>query len=146
MKNNSNISISNLRMSERLICITQRRVKSRLLVLLLVGADEDVVDGDEHELDGVADEAHDAEADGAGGGDLLELLRVGLVALRQQSPGVGHEFAQTYVQITHWVVLVRDELLDCRHFLSFTNPNLAMMLYLPFQRRAFFYDENLRRV
>lgn len=36
-------------------------------------AEDDVIDGDEEELDDVADAAHDGEADGAGGGNLLEL-------------------------------------------------------------------------
>ena len=35
-------------------------------------AEDDVVDGDEEELDHVADAAHDGEPDGAGGRDLLE--------------------------------------------------------------------------
>ena len=38
-----------------------------------LGADDDIVDGDVDELDEEADEAHDAEPDRGGDGNLLEL-------------------------------------------------------------------------
>ena len=40
--------------------------------MFILRAHDDVVDGDVDELDEEADEAHDAETDGGGDGDLLE--------------------------------------------------------------------------
>ena len=42
--------------------------------LNLLWSDDDVVDGDVDELDEETDEAHDAEPDGGGDGNLRELL------------------------------------------------------------------------
>ena len=55
------------------------------LILILCAPHDDVVDWDEHELNGVADEAHDGKADCATGCDLSELLGVGLGASLEQS-------------------------------------------------------------
>ena len=59
----------------------------RLLVVRGLLANDDVVDGDEHQLDHEADEAHDGETHGASHGDLLELLGVGLGALLHEALG-----------------------------------------------------------
>ena len=58
----------------------------------LGAAYDDVVDGYENQFDGVPDEAHDGETDGAAGGDFLEFLSVGLGAPLEKSAGAGGEF------------------------------------------------------
>lgn len=60
----------------------------------LAGSDDDVVDGDEDELDEEADEAHDDEPDGRPRRHLGELLAVGLVAAFDEADAVLGELAE----------------------------------------------------
>merc|ERR1719500_1070902 len=67
---------------------TSNRVTGWDTLKLISSTDDDVIDGDVDELDEEPDEAHDAEADGGGDGDLGELLPVGLGAALDQPDGV----------------------------------------------------------
>merc|ERR1719452_409270 len=61
---------------------------------ILLGPDNDVVDGDVDELDEEPNEAHEAKPDGRGDGDLREFFPVRLGAPLHQSDGVLAELLQ----------------------------------------------------
>merc|ERR1719310_1296032 len=75
----------------------------------LLATDDDVVDWDEDELHGVANEAHDAETDGASSSDLLELLRIWLSAALDQTARVVGKLNSTLDAVANWVGLVGHE-------------------------------------
>lgn len=70
---------------------------------LRLGAHDDVVDGNVYQLDEEADEAHDAEANGGGDGNLLELLAVGLGAALHQADRVLGEGASRLGELNNLV-------------------------------------------
>lgn len=66
-------------------------------------ADNDVVDGNVYQLDEETNESHDAEANGSGNSDLLELLAVGLGAALDQADGVLGEEASRFSEFNNFV-------------------------------------------
>merc|ERR1719352_633444 len=70
---------------------------------------DDVVDRDEHELDSVADEAHDGKTNGACNCDFLELLGIRLCAPLDKTPGVLSELVSALDAVAERVALVRQE-------------------------------------
>jgi len=72
-------------------------------------ADDDVVDGDEHELHGETDETHDHKTHSARGGDFLEFLGIGLGALLDQTLGGGHEILKAVDAVADRVVGIGQE-------------------------------------
>eukprot|EP00444_Apocalathium_aciculiferum_P027160 CAMPEP_0183430772 /NCGR_PEP_ID=MMETSP0370-20130417/53172_1 /TAXON_ID=268820 /ORGANISM="Peridinium aciculiferum, Strain PAER-2" /LENGTH=73 /DNA_ID=CAMNT_0025616237 /DNA_START=87 /DNA_END=305 /DNA_ORIENTATION=+ len=65
-------------------------------------ANDDVVDGDEDQLDRVSNEAHDGEADRTSHGNFLELLRIGLRAPLDEAAGVMGELEAALDEPSHW--------------------------------------------
>ena len=72
-------------------------------------AHNDVVDGDEDQLHGVSNEAHDGETNGTGHRDLLELLGIRLGASLNQTARVHAKLNGTLHAVANWVVLVGQE-------------------------------------
>eukprot|EP00386_Alphamonas_edax_P006235 GDKI01020267.1.p1 GENE.GDKI01020267.1~~GDKI01020267.1.p1 ORF type:complete len:122 (+),score=4.21 GDKI01020267.1:82-447(+) len=79
---------------------------------LSLSAHKDLIDGDEDELDGVANHAHDSEANGAGDSNLLELLSIGLGAAPHQTHRVHGELLGGGNHLAHGVALVHEERRD----------------------------------
>lgn len=66
-------------------------------------ANNDVVDGNVYQLNEESNESHDAEANGSGNSDLLELLAVGLGAALDQADGVLGEEASRFSEFNNFV-------------------------------------------
>ena len=82
--------------------------------MLCASGEDDVVDGDEHQFDEVADCAHDEEADDAGLQDLHVLSPVGLLALLDEVLRVFHE---AHDLVGHcWLLLVQFLGHLCKHY------------------------------
>merc|ERR1719223_1884459 len=75
----------------------------------LLTSDNDVVDGNEYKLDSVSNETHDGKADGAGDGDLLELLGIWLGACANETLRILGEVIASVDQVANWVTLVCHE-------------------------------------
>ncbi len=85
--------------ADRMVCqndkklsLATRRADDRKNFINTELAQENVVNGDEQELDEVSDDAHDGEPDSAGGGDLDELLLIRFAALLEEGYAFLAEF------------------------------------------------------